>query len=224
MANLHYYFSSHSLVKLRQMFKEAGYRQQEWEISCSLKRNYTWKDLHEGGIAARIKGAFNYVFIDLTCNYGISPWRPLALLAIFVPIFAFFYCFALKSRRPDTGIWVSWLPNRVLMDEGQERPEKLTTVPPFKRPVTGRRAKVWWHFRRICRIPLIGLHFSLVSAFSLGLKELHVGNWISRLQKKEYILRPTGWVRTVAGIQSLISFFLLALWAFLYVGSIFESK
>jgi len=224
LANLWYKNSFLSLVKLRKAFKESGYRQQEWEITCSLKRNDTLRDWRRGGIA-KIKAAFNYVFMDLTCNYGISPWRPLALLAFFILIiFPPFYWLALKSRRPDTGIWVSWLPNRVLMDEGQERPVKLTTLPPFERPVTGRRATVWWHLRKIWRILRLGLFFSLVSAFSLGLKELNVGNWISRLQKKEYILRPTGWVRTVAGIQSLISFFLLALWAFLYVGSIFESK
>jgi len=224
LAELWFVWSSQSLVKLRQAFKEAGYRQQEWGISCSLKSSDTWHDWEEGGIARKIKAAFNYVFMDLTCNYGISPWRPMALLAIFVLIFAFFYCFALRSRRPDTGIWVSWLPNRVLLDEGQEKPVKLTAVPPFDLPVTGRLARFWWQVRKFWRILRLGLFFSLVSAFSLGLKELNVGNWISRLQKKEYILRPTGWVRTVAGIQSLISFFLLALWAFLYVGSIFESK
>jgi len=223
LANLRYKESSQSLVKLRKAFKEAGYRQQEWEITCSLKRSDTWQDWRKGGID-RIKAAFNYVFFDLTCNYGISPWRPMALLSIFVLIFSPFYCLALKSRRPDTGIWLTWLPNRVLMDEGQERPVKLTTSPPFDPPVTGKWARVWWHLRGIWRILCLGLYFSLVSAFSLGWKELNVGNWISRIQKKEYILRPTGWVRTVAGIHSLISAFLLALWAFLYVGSIFESK
>ena len=81
---------------------------------------------------------------------------------------------------------------------------------------------VWWYLKREFRIFRLGIYFSLVSAFSLGWKELNVGNWITRIQKKEYTLKPTGWVRTLAGIQSLISAFLLALWAFLYVGSIFE--
>ena len=224
LANLSYVFSSQSLVKLRHDFKEAGYRQQDWEISCSLKRSDTWHDWQKGDIASKIKAAFNYVFMDLTCNYGISPWRPLFLFSILIFIFSPFYWLALKSRRADTGIWVSWLPNRVLLEEGQEKPVKLTTVPPFDPPARGWCARVCWQVRKFWRILRLGLFFSLVSAFSLGLKELHLGNWISRLQKKEYILRPTGWVRTVAGIQSLISFFLLALWAFLYVGSIFESK
>jgi hypothetical protein len=67
-----------------------------------------------------------------------------------------------------------------------------------------------------------GLYFSLLSAFSLGWRELNVGTWIARLQPREYILRPTGWVRTVAGIQSLLSVYLLALWVLTYFGRPFE--
>jgi hypothetical protein len=50
----------------------------------------------------------------------------------------------------------------------------------------------------------------------------HVGNWISRLQKNEYTLRATGWVRTVAGLQSLLSIYLLALWVLTYFGRPFD--
>ena len=51
-----------------------------------------------------------------------------------------------------------------------------------------------------------------ISAFSLGWRELNVGTWITRMQPREYMLRATGWVRTVSGIQSLLSVYLLALW------------
>jgi len=47
--------------------------------------------------------------------------------------------------------------------------------------------------RRFLRILRLGLYFNLVSAVRLSWKELKVGNWISRIQKKEYTLRPTGW-------------------------------
>jgi hypothetical protein len=36
------------------------------------------------------------------------------------------------------------------------------------------------------------------------------------------MLRATGWVRTVAGIQSLLSVYLLALWVLTYFGRPFE--
>ena len=71
-------------------------------------------------------------------------------------------------------------------------------------------------------IPLIGLYFSTISAFSLGWRELNVGTWITRMQPREYTLRATGWVRTVSGIQSLLSVYLLALWVLTYFGRPFE--
>ena len=71
-------------------------------------------------------------------------------------------------------------------------------------------------------VPLIGLYFSLLSAFSLGWRELNVGTWIARVQSREYVLRATGWVRTVSGLQSLLSVYLLALWVLTYFGRPFE--
>ena len=57
------------------------------------------------------------------------------------------------------------------------------------------------------------VYFSVLSAFHIGWRELNVGNWISRLQFRTYTLQATGWGRTVSGLQSLISVYLLALWA-----------
>jgi hypothetical protein len=57
-----------------------------------------------------------------------------------------------------------------------------------------------------------------LSAFHIGFRELNVGNWISRLQAREYALQAVGWVRVVAGVQSLLSVYLLAIWALTYFG------
>jgi hypothetical protein len=66
------------------------------------------------------------------------------------------------------------------------------------------------------------LYFSLLSAFHLGWREFNVGTWIARVQSREYTLRATGWVRTVSGIQSLLSVYLLAVWVLTYFGRPFE--
>jgi hypothetical protein len=71
-------------------------------------------------------------------------------------------------------------------------------------------------------VPLIGLYFSILSAFSIGWRELNVGTWIARVQPREYTLRATGWVRTVSGLQSIVSVYLLALWVLTYFGRPFE--
>jgi uncharacterized protein YjbI with pentapeptide repeats len=221
LAELWYENYPQSLMKLRKAFKEAGYRQQEREIACSLKRSDTLQEWRQGGVA-RIKAALSLVFFDLTCNYGLALWRPLALLAGGVLLFFPFYCLALTSRRADTGIWLVWQPDRVLKGEGQEAPEKLTTTPRVGPRGPGGWAKVWWQLRRGWRILYLGFSVSLAASFSLGWKGLNAGSWISRLQKKEYTLRTTGWVRTLAGVQSLISAYLLILWVILAVTNLIE--
>jgi hypothetical protein len=42
------------------------------------------------------------------------------------------------------------------------------------------------------------------------------------MQPREYILRATGWVRFFSGLQSVVSVYLLALWALTYFGRPFE--
>jgi hypothetical protein len=66
------------------------------------------------------------------------------------------------------------------------------------------------------------LLFSLISAFQIGWRELNVGNWIARLARFEYVLKPVGWTRTIAGIQSLVSLYLVAIWALTYFGRPFQ--
>ncbi len=69
---------------------------------------------------------------------------------------------------------------------------------------------------------LYGSFFSLLASFHLGWRELNVGVWISRLQPVEMSFRARGWVRVVSGIQSLMSVYLLAIWALTYFGYPFE--
>ena len=63
---------------------------------------------------------------------------------------------------------------------------------------------------------------SLLSAFHINWRELNVGNWTARLQLYPYTLQATGWLRTVLGIQSLISVYLLGMLALSYFGRPFE--
>ena len=85
--------------------------------------------------------------------------------------------------------------------------------------ITRHPTKTWREFLRgEARLFCTSFYFSLLSAFSLGWRALNVGTWIARVQSREYVLRATGWVRTVSGIQSLLSVYLLALWVLTYFG------
>jgi uncharacterized protein YjbI with pentapeptide repeats len=221
LADLRYERYPQALLKLRRDFQENGNRQQEREVGYALKRADTLQEWRQGGLA-RVRAAFNFVFFDLTCKYGLALWRPLWLVAGGILLFLPFYCLALTSRRADTGIWLVWLPDRVLKSEGQEEPEKLTTAPRIGSRGTGGWDTFRWQLRRGWRTLAIGFSMSLGAAFSLGRRGLTAGNLLSRLRNKEYILSPTGWVRTLAGVQSLISAYLLALWVVLAVARLVE--
>lgn len=64
----------------------------------------------------------------------------------------------------------------------------------------------------------LSLYFSLMSAFHLGWRDLNVGTWLARIQPRDFALRGQGWVRVIAGIQSLISVYLIAMWVLTYFG------
>jgi hypothetical protein len=111
---------------------------------------------------------------------------------------------------PDASyIWRFPLPNRV----GSEYSETRILHVDFKQAgwIAGAFLVIWW-----------GFFFSTVSAFSVGYKEIDVGRWIERINPKQETLRATGWLRTISGVQSLLSFYLLVLWFLIYFGRPFE--
>lgn len=193
--------SPQALVRLRTAFKDAGYYRQEREMTYAIKHTQAfpggswWSSVH------RLDRAFQYVFFDLTTQWGMRPGRALLILLILIPVFAVPYGIALRLPGPD-GIWRRWADDRIRRDLGTKEPTRL---------------RVGW-----LQAPALGLYFSVLSAFNIGWRELTVGNWIQRLQADEYTLQATGWVRTVAGVQSLVSVYLLAIWALTYFGRPFE--
>jgi Pentapeptide repeats (8 copies) len=196
LSRMVYKDSPTALVTLREGFKKAGLRRQEREVTYAIKRS-------EAAIATTpaVERSFNYVMFDLTSQYGMSPGRPLRILLSLMFLFVVPYMIALRQRSGG-GIWMLWSKERLLSSEGQEAPIRLTR--------SGMNL-LWTAF-----------YFSLLSAFNIGWREINVGNWLSRLQLHEYSLRATGWVRTVSGIQSLTSVYLVAIWVLTYFGRPFE--
>ena len=221
LSTMRFEYNPRALHELREAFKKAGLRQQEREVTYAIKhteRHKGWNDRY-AGIFQRIESIFNLIFFELTCAYGMAPGRPLLILVGLIPGFAIPYSLALRSRS-DAGIWAVWLTDRVHKYPGEEKPVRVTDTHPLPNPWPPGQG--WAHLGRLVRAAFIGLYFSLLSAFHIGWRELNVGNWISRLQPREYTLRATGWVRVVSGIQSLLSVYLLALWALTYFGRPFE--
>ncbi len=221
LASLQYIFSSHGLVELRETYKKAGLRDQERQVTYALNHTRREKLWDEGGFP-KLESLFNQICFEWTCQYGMNPGRPLELLGLGLFLFTPLYLLALRSRHPETGIWLLLPPDRIIGGGSKVRPFKLTGHTPF-RPLPLRRwPRLKARLRRGLRQVRLAFYFSLLSAFNLGWRELNVGNWISRIQKNEYTLQATGWPRTVAGLQSLLSVYMLALWVLTYFGRPFD--
>jgi uncharacterized protein YjbI with pentapeptide repeats len=205
LALMYYVDSPEALFKLRKMFKEAGFYEQERKVTYAIKHCETMKALHvrhwrQIGIAT-FEGMFHYIFFDRTTLWGMVPTQALLVLLGLIPAFMIPYAIVLK-RPGKNGIWRIWSHDRVRADVGTEEPIRLY---------------VGWR-----QAFGLGLYFSVLSAFNIGWRDLNVGNWIQRLQPNEYTLRATGWMRTVSGVQALISVYLLAIWVLTYFGRPFE--
>jgi uncharacterized protein YjbI with pentapeptide repeats len=231
-----------ALVELREAFKKAGMRTQERQITYAIEHTRTekawnpaWPDPRKRDerpwlekLWGKIEWLFKLLAFELTSDYGMSYGRPLKILAVSIGLFALVYIVALLTARGQAGIWAIWPADRIYKAEGEiaegqpSSSSRVTSRFIFPR-LQAQAAEHWWGalLRALC-VPLLGLYFSIISAFSLGWRELNVGTWIARMQPREYTLRATGWVRMVSGIQSLLSVYLLALWVLTYFGRPFE--
>jgi hypothetical protein len=201
------------LVQLRDLLQKAGLRDLEREATFAIERNKTknaldyWKDNPAGAA----EGIFRYVAFDLTTAYGLRPSRALLIIAalwlLLIPIYAWPIW---QAKRPLTASSICriWPKERVEVEE-----HKLTLDNPARiERLHGRGlAAIGW-----------SAYFSLLSAFQVGYREFSIGSWLSRAQPRDFTLTSTGWVRTVSGIQSLLSVYLLAMWVLTYFGRPFQ--
>jgi hypothetical protein len=205
-------------VELREAFKKAGLHDQQRQLTRAINYTLTYQELHSKDVSQRMEAAFRWGMFEVPCQYGLYPGRLLRILGASLLIFAVVYWIALRTHSV-AGIWAVWLPDRINKQEGKDTPERVTEEFFFStRTNPSRWARPLYGLRWLW----IAFYFSLLSAFQIGWHDLNVGSWISRVQSREYTLRATGWVRTVSGLQSLLSVYLLALWVLTYFGDPFE--
>ena len=184
------------IVDLRKRLKEAGLKDQEKSLTSLLRK----KQLTTFGPRYLFE---TYLLGGALTDFGANPADALKLLVGLIFVFIWLYLLALARPRQMAGIWRIRPENRLIRDVGESDREHI------------KWEGCWRSLRK-------AFYFSFLSAFHFGWKELNISNWIVRIQKKEYTLQATGWVRTVSGIQSLISLYLVALFLLTYFGNLFE--
>jgi hypothetical protein len=197
---LRYKQSARALLELREGFKKAGRRDLERRVTYAIETTRTAQLFEQKKAIPILEAAVRTVAWRLPTAYDLQPERALLLLLMFVLLFSVPYWLSF-SNVGEPMIW-KVLPADRLNGDG-----KLVFL---RVRATGLNRTGY------------ALMFSVFSAFTLGWRDLNVGMWLSRLQGTEYALRGSGWVRTLSGIQSLLSVYLLAMWALTQFGRLFE--
>lgn len=201
------------LVQLRTLLQKSGLRDLEREVTYAIEHNKARHDRHvDRDILVRLGGYLRLIFFEWTTAYGLSPIRSILIMFCLIGVFSMVYFHPIQTKperiEHDSGIYRIWPAGRITYNGEMFDTAKETFV---ERVNAGGFNALWRAFQ-----------FSVISAFNLGWRDLNIGSWISHLQPREYTLRAKGWVRVVSGIQSLLSVYLLAIWALTHFGRPFQ--
>jgi hypothetical protein len=202
------------LVQLRKLLQDAGLRDDERRASYSIQRSVTSDQFRSPFWSLGwCWGLVRFVGFDVTTAYGLYPWHALIeIIGLGVLLTSYYFWeIRLVPRDPGEGggIYQVFPADRVIEASGGPTFEKNAKVVRVvaEEPWEGLRKAVW---------------FSLLSAVNIGFEQFNPGDWIRRLQSREYSLQAVGRVRIVAGAQALISVYLLAIWALTQFGRPFD--
>lgn len=197
LEGLRYRNAPQQLVGLRAALDAAGLGEQARRVTFAIERSVRTRDMASDEWGRKLAGWFRYLALEKTAGYGIYPLRPLLLIVLLIPLFAPLYLVP-ALHHGSGGLWIR-RPDGAI---GHDAPAEWQSVPSLAGGTP---------FARMVRAAGYALWFSILCAFRLGYGTFQVGDWIGRLQPREFTMGATGWCRTVAGVQSLLSLCLLTL-------------
>jgi uncharacterized protein YjbI with pentapeptide repeats len=199
-----------ALVQLRKLLQDAGLRNDERKATCSIQRSLT-RDQFSSSFWSLgwLWGSLRFVGLDATTAYGLYPWR--ALIEIMALGFLFTFVYMQPIRQPRKEPWKPSGVYRVFPARRIDKTPSTQTVDKERLDAGNWVNAFGW-----------AAYFSLISAVNIGFQQFTPGDWIRRLQHREYVLEAVGWVRSVAGLQALLSVYLLAIWVLTQFGRPFQ--
>ena len=188
------------MAQLRKVFKDLHLRDLERDATFAIRRHSATP--------------FEYVLFQLPVGWGRAPGRAIKImLAIFI-LSTSFYAFVIGKQNSQHGSkWASRILRARLSGHLtiENRNFKIADESCVQVLRTRGLGIVGW-----------SLWFSALSAFHIGWRDLNFGTWLTRVQPKEFVLRGYGALRMISGVQSLLSVYLLAIWAVTTFGRPFE--
>jgi hypothetical protein len=225
-----------ALVQLRKQFQDGGFRLQERKITYALKRKEA--ELSLDGCTSRSLpddkarailwssdsnlancGSFilNRVFFDWTCQYGMSPGRPLVLCFLLWVFCSLVYFGIIHTSSGKTGLFrVSYQTLQLEADASAHK--TVRQIQPRKITHSWLLGRIGEFLVREGSLFLTSMFFSLMSVFNIGFRDINFGRWLRLLTRQEFDIKAVGWARVIAGWQSLLSVYLIALWVLTYFG------
>ncbi|MEP1209960.1 MAG: pentapeptide repeat-containing protein [Rhizobiaceae bacterium] len=195
------------LSLFRTSLKKMGLQSLERQATYAIERSRTSHALERWSInpIGAAEAFFRLLVFEMPVAYGLYPSRALMTILVLILVFAVIYDVCLRRSHSSQIVRV-WPSGRV---------ENMAGVLVWEKDA---KIEVVERGSAIFGVSGITILFSVASAFNIGWKDLNVGSWIQRIQTHESTLHGVGWMRMIAGIQSLISVYLLAIWALTYFG------
>jgi uncharacterized protein YjbI with pentapeptide repeats len=228
------------LARLRNLFKEAGFRDQERKITYVLKSQHAkflW-DSCEAGQGNCFEYWVNRMLFDLTSQYGMNPGRVLIIILMVYCISVSLY-WGLIHFSVESGLSIVvpadrdhqnkplWILAKLNQDRGQIQDGGFVTkVSYVVRPKDLQQFSGLTLWKEVAlreySLLIASCFFGLMSMFNIKFRDVDFGRWLRQLTTKEYDIKATGWARTVSGAQALLSVYLIALLLVSYFGRPFE--
>jgi hypothetical protein len=176
------------LMHLKKAFTDAGFKSQAKQVNTALKRVKQTK--------------IEYIFYDLTCEWGSNHNRPLVILLLSWLVFGAFYgLLDVRYVKPHTYL--------VASDKGLEKEQSEDE-------------NEWQKLENGLLAYGIAFLFSLHRALRIGFREFSPSSWLMMLLPPNFEMKSRGWPRFVSGLQSLFSVAMIVLSLLSYFGRPFE--
>jgi len=180
------------LESLQRFLKKGNYTREVLEVTYAIRRGERLALSRYGTIWERIGSYLQWVFVEIPVEYGASPLRPLALLFLSIGLFGLLYIIPLCLPSQRFGEILRITPsNRFFRFSKDTVTERLKADSPWDISIA------FW--------------FSTLAALNIGGRIFNLDDLLINCQRHEYYLRGTGWVRTISGLQAVVSVYLVLL-------------